>query len=134
MFDFLTGTVLFLSCIYEGYRLVYAINALVEYSQTIGSIDTDTTAFLQMESVKNNSIFEIVICGVLLLLTLICLLRFIRWAIIGNIIYMTHNTTKDFIKTTNGDGSGSSVKVKSKSSAYGGMKITNSGTKKEKQE
>ena len=54
----------------------------------------------------------------------------IMLAIIGNIVYLAHNTTKDFLKTTNSSRSSES----SASSSYGytgGMKITNSNNKKE---
>ena len=101
MFDFLTGAVLLLSAVYEGYRLYHAVNALAALNSAAAGLDTDTAAFIQTEAMKNDTIVEIVCCSALLLLTLICLIRFIRWAIIGNIIFLTHNTTKGFLKTTN---------------------------------
>ena len=114
MFDFLTGIVLLLSGIYEGYRLVHAVNALSIYNTALEEISPDTAAFVQMQQMQSESMIEIIVCGILLLLTMICLIRFIRYAIIGNLIYLTHNTTKDFLKTTNGT-----------NRSNGGMKFTN---------
>ena len=127
MFDFLTGAVLLLSAVYEGYRLYHAVNALAALNSAAASLDTDTAAFIQTEAMKNDTIVEIVCCSALLLLTLICLIRFIRWAIIGNIIFLTHNTTKGFLKTTNNKDSGptESVKIGKKPRSTGGMRITN---------
>ncbi len=114
MFDFLTAAVLLFSGIFEGFRLANAISILQTCSAPVSPAEQDTIFMVQMEAMKNNAIIEIVVCAVLLLLTLICLIRFIRWAIIGNLIYMTHRTTQDFLKTTNRS-----------SSASPGMKITN---------
>lgn len=118
MFDFLTGIVLLLSGIYEGYRLVEAVNTLTIYNTALGEINSDTAALAQIQQMQGGCIIEIIVCGVLLLMTLICLIRFIRYAVVGNLIYLTHNTTKDFLKTTNSSNSGS-----------GGMKFTNSDKK-----
>jgi len=98
MFDFLTGAVLLLSGIYEGFSLVRAINSLLSLNNALNDLDPGTAAYIQAEGLRNDTIFQIICCSALLLLTLICLLRFVRWAIIGNIAYMTHNTTKDFLK------------------------------------
>ena len=134
MFDIMTGVVLLLSTIYEGWRLYGSINTLIVLNDQLGSINEDTAAFVQIEAIRSSSITEIIILSALLILTLICLLRFIRWAIIGNIMYMTQNTTKDFLKTTNGNAkpeSGKEKKVKKRPST-GGMKITNQDNEEDK--
>lgn len=120
MFDILTAVVLVLSGTFEGWKLVKAVKALGVYNENAGLIPAD-----QLEILKNNCVIEIVVCGILLALTLVCIIRFIRLAIIGNIVYLTHNTTKDFIKTTNGT---SSVKQNTprRPKNTGGMRITNS--------
>ena len=129
MFDILTTVVLVLSAAFEGWKLFRAVNSLAGLDQALKSLDPDTAAYIQVEALKSSTIVEIVICSVLLLLTAICIIRFIRWAIIGNIIYLAHNTTKDFLKTTN-NGSGAPSKSKrSGSHSTGGMKITNSSDK-----
>ena len=128
MFDFLTGAVLLLSGIYEGFSLVRAINSLLSLNNALNDLDPGTAAYMQAEGLRNDTIFQIICCSALLLLTLICLLRFVRWAIIGNIAYMTHNTTKDFLKTTNNPGSGARKPVSEKNRSSGGMRITNSSS------
>lgn len=122
MFDILTTVVLFLSGGYEAYRIFKAVNSLSALQEAVKTVDADTSAYIQIQSVMTDNIIEIIVCSALLILTLICIIRFIRWAIIGNIIYLTHNTTKDFLKTTNGRNNN----YKSGSSSAGGMKITNS--------
>lgn len=104
MFDFLTAIVLVLSGVYEGYRLVSAVNVLNDYSTAMANVGQETAAFAQLQSAQTNAIIEIVICGVLILLTLICLFRFIRYALVRNLSYLLSNTTRGFLKTTN-DGS-----------------------------
>ena len=130
MFDILTAIVLLLSGIFEGYKLFQAVNSLALYNKAMSNASQNQTLLYQLEVIKNNSIFEIIVCSILLVLTIICLIRFIRLAIIGNIVYLAHNTTKDFLQTTNSSRSSES----SASSSYGytgGMKITNSNNKKE---
>ena len=101
MFDILTAIVLLLSGIFEGYKLFQAVNSLALYNEAMSNASQNQTLLYQLEVIKNNSIFEIIVCSILLVLTIICLIRFIRLAIIGNIVYLAHNTTKDFLKTTN---------------------------------
>ncbi len=128
MFDIMTGVVLFLSTIYEGWKLYTSINTLIILNDQLGSIDADTAAYIQLEAIRNNSLTEIIILSALLILTLICLIRFIRWAIIGYIMYMTHNTTKDFLKTTNGNAAPAQKNYENSSKkrpSAGGMRITN---------
>ena len=126
MYSTLTAVVLVLSGIYDGYRLLLAINTFSASAMT--SVSPDTAAYGVLENVKNTALIEIIICSVLLILTIICIIRFIRLAIIGNIIYLTHNTTKDFIKTTNGSGSDNATvfNKQKKPRSTGGMRITNS--------
>lgn len=120
MFDILTAVVLVLSGMFEGWKLVQAVTALGVYNENAGIIPS-----AQLEVLKNNCVIEIVVCGILLALTLVCIIRFIRLAIIGNIIYLTRNTTKDFIRTTNGTSSGKQ-NTSHRPKNTGGMRITNS--------
>ena len=52
MFDIMTGVVLFLSTIYEGWKLYTSINTLIILNDQLGSIDADTAAYIQLEAIR----------------------------------------------------------------------------------
>lgn len=101
MFDFLTGIVLLLSGIYEGSRLAAAFGSLAEIDEKLSAAGLSSEMLSHFQSTRSDIIFEIIVCAVLIALTAICLFRFIRYVIIGNIILFTATKTSDFMKTTN---------------------------------
>lgn len=97
----LTPIVLILSGIYEGYRLFGLIGSINEIGVGMAAVSADSTAYGQLQSLQSGMITETIVCGVLLLLTVICLIGYVRYVIIKNLSFIFNNVTKDVIKTTN---------------------------------
>ncbi len=99
----LTPIVLILSGIYEGYRLFGLIGSLNDIGVSMTDVSANSAAYGQLQSVQSGMITEAIICGVLLILTVICLIGYIRYVIVRNLSFIFGNVTKDVIKTTNND-------------------------------
>lgn len=69
---------------------------------------------------SSGAVAELAVCSFLLLLTAVCIFRFIRYAVIGTFTSLLNNTTRGVLKTTN-----SGAPEKSDSSF---LKTTNSGS------
>ena len=97
----LTPIVLILSGIYEGYRLFTIIGSYGDISKSLFEISSNSIAFDQLQGMQSGMITEAVVCGILLLLTIISLIAYIRYVIVKNLSFIFNNVTKDVIKTTN---------------------------------
>ncbi len=107
MFFSFTLIVLLLSGIYEGYRLFGLIGSINEIGAGMAAVSADSAAYGQLQSLQSGMITETIVCGVLLLLTVICLIGYVRYVIIRNLSFIFSNVTKDVIKTTNRNSAGS---------------------------
>ena len=103
MYDFLSMLLMLLSGIYEGFRIRTLYEAIAEIDRQLQGADLSAAVISQMQAARTASVVEIIICGALLLLTVICLLRGIKYLIVNNIIMFAKTRTSDIIKTTNTD-------------------------------
>ncbi len=122
MFFPLTAIVLLLSGVYEGYRLFTIIGSYGDISRSLFEISSNSIAFDQLQGMQRGMITEAVVCGILLLLTIISLIAYIRYVIVRNLSFIFNNVTKDVIKTTNS----SSNNNNKNSTKRGVIKTTNS--------
>lgn len=122
MFFPLTAMVLLLSGVYEGYRLFTIIGSYGDISRSLFGISSDSIAFDRLQGMQRGMMIEAVICGILLLLTIVCLILYIRNVLIRNLSIILNNITGDVIRTTNS----SSNNNNKNSTKRGVIKTTNS--------
>ncbi len=127
MFFFLTHTALLLSGIYECYRLFDIIGSYGDISESLSEISSDSAAYEQLLGVQNGMITEAVICGVLLLLTVICLILYIKNILLRSLFAVFNSSAGDFIRTTNRSGNNSSRNIGKRNADGSFIKTTNNG-------
>ncbi len=101
--SFLYLGVFFLSGIYEVWRMISLFGAVGACNAALSDLDAGTAAYAQLQTALTGNIIELVIVALLLVLTIICIIRFIWYTIIQNAAMILGNKTKDVIKTTNAD-------------------------------
>lgn len=99
--SFLYLVVFILGAIYEGWRIFSLIGSIGACNNALADLDPGTAAFSQMQGMLTGNIIELIIVCVLLLLTVICIFRFIWYAIIQNAAFLLRTKTSDVLKTTN---------------------------------
>lgn len=90
-----------LSGLYEGWRIYALIGSIGANNNALSVLDPGTAAYSQVQGIMTGNIIELVIVSVLLLLSIICIIKFIWYTIIKNAAYLLKTKTSDVIKTTN---------------------------------
>ena len=101
MYDFLSMFVMLLSGIYELFRITAAAGTIAELDKQLSNAGLSADVIAQLQSSRTSAMIDCIICAALLLLTVICLFRGIKYLIINNIILFTSTRTSDILKTTN---------------------------------
>ncbi len=99
--SFLYLAVFILTGVYEVWRIISLFGSIWSCNQALSTLDPGTAAYSQLQGVITGSTVELVIVFALLILTLICIFRFIWYAIIQNAAMILKTKTSDVIKTTN---------------------------------
>lgn len=90
-----------LSGAYEIWRIVSIAGSFDGLNRAIEELDQTGAAYTQLQSVLTGSIIELVILSVLLLINIICIIRFIIYTLIGPAAYLLKTKTSDVLRTSN---------------------------------